>query len=1250
MYPVPSIIRGCFGPAKRLWWAWAVYVLVSCGGFAAGTDYVFNHLAGATTGPGRADGKGRYAHFLGPAAVTVDASSNVYVADAGNCTIRKVAPDGTVTTLAGVPGVPGADDGPDGRFENPVALALDRAGNLFVADLDNHSIREVTPDGTISTFAGKNGVDGTDDGIGQAARFREPTALAFDSRGNLFVVDHASNSIRKITADGTVTTFAGKYGAPLSVDGVGTEAQFDKPTALAIDREDNLFVLEWESGYIRKVTPDAVVSTVVPNYYPNRFFYAYGLAVDAADNLYVADTGRSIIQKMIPGQGPTVFAGTKDIAGTVSGPRAIAQFNWPTGLAIGPTGDIYVADTNNDRIQKIDASGAVTTLAGSALSPGYMDGAGAWARFNSANDLGVDDKGNLYVPEYRKGAVRKVTPDGVVSTLAGTPGNFGYRDGSGRVAQFMILSSIAVDGRGNCYLADTGNEVVRKIASDGEVSTLAGSPGKSGYADGTGAAARFYSPQATAVDRDGIVYVADDGNHVIRKITPDGTVTTLAGGGLGAADKDGVGRDAVLDVITHLASDAEGNIYATEPLSCVVRKITPDGVVTTFAGKRGQVGFVDGTGPEARFSALQGITSGPDGIYVIDYDTVRRIAPDGTVTTLAGSPGELMEVDGRSDKARFFYASGVAVDAAGNIYVSEYGGHSIRKGTRIAQTAPAIVWSPPDAIVRGTPISALQLSATADIPGAFIYDPATGAVLDTGPHFLSTVLTSDSDPGAPIAAQVALQVLPSGFAGTYIGKFGDYGNWALRVNPDQSGLFVGYGKSDSSVIAVDVTVDASGVFKSPGAEVLANKSTAATLTGSIRTPLAAMAVSDFAVLGQIAFDRSVSGRVLGFDEAFNGALDGEPGPPPPYYSGSLIGGTEAQIQAIVSPNGRCVVVVDGPTSGSASGWLDPGGKMNTILDGGANLALSLSPTAGTLNADLGDEPLHFVGLASNVVPNKRLMNLSTRALGGAGDNVSIGGFVVAGTGTKRVLIRAVGPSLVAQGIAESEAMADPTIEIHDALHGNKVTATNDNWVDNANSAEIAAVSSQIGATALSPDDTKSSALLLSLAPGVYSFVANGKSNTTGIVLLEIYDADASNPAAALVNISARARVAPGNGVTIGGFVVSGNAPKRLLVRAVGPSLATQGLPADEVLVDPTITVHDALHGNVVIASNDNWGDNDNAPEIVATGARVGATPLTADDTTSAGMVLIVPPGVYSIVATGKAGASGIVLVEIYDAD
>lgn len=309
----------------------------------------------------------------------------------------------------------------------------------------------------------------------------------------------------------------------------------------------------------------------------------------------------------------------------------------------------------------------------------------------------------------------------------------------------------------------------------------------------------------------------------------------------------------------------------------------------------------------------------------------------------------------------------------------------------------------------------------------------------------------------------------------------------------------------------------------------------------------------------------------------------------------------------------------------------------TPLDNGIYM-VAVSNTAGTVTS---------MGATLTVnAPAARLVNIATRAYATTGNGVTIGGFVVSGSTAKRVLVRAVGPSLTAQGMGAGEVLADPTVDVYS---GSTVIASNDNWTTNSNAAEISSVSSQIGAAALLGSDDKSSALLLTLNPGVYTFVVHGTNNTSGIVLLEVYDAESAT-ASRFVNIATRAMSTTGSGVAIGGFVVSGNAAKQILIRAIGPSLAAQGIDPKEVLADPMIELHDASHGNVTIATNDNWTENSNAADIATVGNRIGAAAIGQADTKSSALLLTLNPGVYTFVASGKSSTSGIVLVEVYDAD
>ena len=359
---------------------------------------------------------------------------------------------------------------------------IDMAGNLdiegvpyvYVADSANDTIRKITPAGVVTTPIGTAGIVGSLDGTGSAAQFSTPKAVAIDGAGNVYVADTSNDTIREITPAGVVITIAGAAGASGSADGTGSAAQFNAPG---------------------------------------------GVAADDAGNVYVADTGNNTIRKISPSSGSayttlsgvvTTPIGTAGIVGSLDGTGSAAQFSTPKAVAIDGAGDVYVADTGNNTIRKITPAGVVTTLAGSPGSAGSADGTGSAALFNSPDGVAVDEAWNVYVADTGNNTIRKITTDQIVTTLAGSPGSAGSADGTGSTALFNTPKAVAVDGAGNVYVADSGNDTIRKITptvTNGVtawvVTTLAGSPGSAGSADGPGITAQFNNPTGLALDLGG---------------------------------------------------------------------------------------------------------------------------------------------------------------------------------------------------------------------------------------------------------------------------------------------------------------------------------------------------------------------------------------------------------------------------------------------------------------------------------------------------------------------------------------------------------------------------------------------------------------------------------------------------------------------------------------------------------------------------------------------------------------------------
>ncbi len=640
--------------------------------------YTIAHLAGPLGGNGSSDGKGSAARFTSPSGVAVDSAGNVYVADSGNHTIRKVTPDGVMSTLAGLAGTSGSSNGTgsSARFNGPSGVAVDSAGNVYVADRNNHTIRLVTPGGVVSTLAGLAGSSGATDGAGSAARFYGPVGVAVDSGGKVYVADAGNHTIRKVTPDGVVSTLAGSAGSSGFANGTGSLARFNFPTGVAVDSAGIVYVVDLRNSSLRKVTPAGVVS-----FLRGGLNYPGGVAVDSGGKVYVPNY-HNILQ-VTPSGVVNTLAGLEGNAGSIDGTGSAARFNFPSGMAVDILGNVYVADFGNSTLRKITPGGAVSTLAGLAADSGSTDGATSAARFTTPWGLAVDSAGNVYVADTGNSTVRKVTPTGVAITLAGLAGSYGYADGSGSAALFYGPSSVAVDSVGNVYVAEEGNQTIRKVTPGGVVSTLAGLAGISGSTDGTGSAARFSGPTGLAVDKAGNVYVADWGNNRIRKVTPAGDVTTLAGSGDNGS-ADGTGSAAQFNFPYGVALDKAGNVYVGDQFNHTIRKVTSAGVVTTLAGLAEGIGSADGTSSAARFSRPSGLAVDNAGnVYVADEynNTIRKVTPDGVVSTVAGLATILGSEDGTGTAARFSHPTGVAVDNSGNLYVADTDNNAIRIGT-----------------------------------------------------------------------------------------------------------------------------------------------------------------------------------------------------------------------------------------------------------------------------------------------------------------------------------------------------------------------------------------------------------------------------------------------------------------------------------------------------------------------------------------------------------------------------------------
>jgi sugar lactone lactonase YvrE len=573
--------------------------------------------------------------------VAVDSAGNVFVADTNDHRIRKVAPDGTVSTVAGdgFPGF-GGDGGPASaaRLNTPYGVALDGAGNLFIADLGNNRVRKVSPDGTISTVPGTenlvaprnvaldragtlyisefgghrvwrlrpdgvvesvvgNGTPGFagDGGIASAAKLSYPAGLAFDTTGALYIADSSNHRVRKVAA-GVITTVLGS-GDP----GAALPNQLNLPTSVAIDSAGDLYVADSGNQRIQFVSATGTITTL-----PGT---GRDLALDRAGNLFLGsgshllEIGTDLSLRTIAGDGSYGYRGD-------GGAATSARLNGPVALAFSAAGTLYIADQKNLRVRAVDSKGVITTALGDGTAGSAPNQLGYPA------GVAVGPSGAIFVSDQNNDRIQVMTAAGDIQTLAGTgaPGFNGdglpaastqlfspgamtisgdgtlyFADaGNGRVRNVntagivntiapVAARGVAVDGAGNVYCSDGALHRIMRIDLRGGMSILAGT-GAPGFAGdgGPASAARVNTPGGLAVDEQGNLYVSDTGNNRIRMIAPDGTIHTIAGNGMADfADDAGPALSASLNAPAGLTIDDKGNIWIADTGNNRIRKLTP---------------------------------------------------------------------------------------------------------------------------------------------------------------------------------------------------------------------------------------------------------------------------------------------------------------------------------------------------------------------------------------------------------------------------------------------------------------------------------------------------------------------------------------------------------------------------------------------------------------------------------------------------------------------------------------------------
>lgn len=668
-----------------------------------------------------------------PYAVCMDTAGNLYIADQQNYRIRKVSKaTGNITTVAGN-GTNGSagDGGPatSAQLTLPTGVAVDKAGNIFIADQGNNRIRKVSiATGNISTFAGTgtSGYTG-DGGAATLATLNTPYAVCLDTAGNVYVGDVGNSVVRKISkATGNISTVVGNGTYGNSGDGgAATFAKIGSPRAVFVDAAGNIYVPDANNDVIRKVTASTgIISTIagtgVTGYSGDggpataaKICAPIGISVDGSGNIFFADNCNGTIRKITASTGKisTVCGnGQPGYAGDY-GPATAGMLYYPDGICMDATGNIYIADNGNERVRMISASsGIITTVAG--FAQGGYGGDGTSASLSMLNDpqaVAVDTAGNIYIAEWQNNRIRKITKStGNINTVAGIgTGGFSGDGGPALTAQLFNPTGVAVDKAGNIYISDLNNYRIRKVAkSTGIITTIAGT-GVGGYSGDGGAAssAKINDPYGMCLDTAGNLYFADNGNNVVRKISKaTGNISTVAGSGLsGYSGNGGAATLATLNYPVGVYVDAGGNVFIAEASNHVIRKVSgATGLISTLAGT-GVSGFSGDSAQasNAKLSRPVGVCGDAAGnIYIADQNTsVIRIvrATDNTIYTICGThdrPG--FAGDGNAPLTALVNGpNAICMDNANQLYISDELNNRVRKMNAMVPTAGILELSAP---------------------------------------------------------------------------------------------------------------------------------------------------------------------------------------------------------------------------------------------------------------------------------------------------------------------------------------------------------------------------------------------------------------------------------------------------------------------------------------------------------------------------------------------------------------------------
>lgn len=639
----------------------------------------------------------------GPYGIAVDSSGNVYIADYNNFVIRKVDTTNTITTIAGTQGTCG---GSVSTLCYPSGVAADTLGNLFIADTDDCQVKKLVLSSlTMSVYvntAATCSYSG-DGGSATAAELYYPTDVAVDSNDNVFIADSYNYAIREVTKSNLkIKTVAGtpQSGGFSGDAGPATAAQINLTYSLAVNSAGTSVTIADDYNLrIRQFTVGGNINTVAGSgcggfsgdgglATASCIYYPQGVALGSSGTIYVGDTDNARIRTFTVGGDINTVAGngSTTMATPVNGvPANGVEFYYPWGINEDPSGNVYVADQNNDMIRElVQSTGLVNIFAGTGVAGFTGDGGLATAaELNVPDGVARDSSGNIYIADQYNCVIRMVSASGDISTIAGIDTNepspsCGYSGDGGPAtsAQLYYPYNVFVDSKNNVYIPDSYNQVVRVVTA-GTINTIAGIPNEPGYAGDGGPAtnARLYYPSAVAEDGAGNLYIADEYNHRIREINAaTAVITTVAGNGNCSFSGDGIATENSLCYPTGVSADVNGNLFIADQSNNRLRWVNTAGIMTTFAGN-GTAGY-NGDGGLATNAELYypaNIWEDASGNFLVsdEYNyRIRGITAFAALNTSAGSLNFPLESVGSTTPPQQLIVSAVGSVAINNISIS----------------------------------------------------------------------------------------------------------------------------------------------------------------------------------------------------------------------------------------------------------------------------------------------------------------------------------------------------------------------------------------------------------------------------------------------------------------------------------------------------------------------------------------------------------------------------------------------------